>query len=260
MADHPPHFWVEPDQPQTVVCGTPRAVVQARAAGHTAERVVQTSGMVIKPSFYDLMPTDRAADRQALRLDPLRPTAVVMFGGQGSQQMVRIARELDDVQMVLLCGRNEPLVRQLRALPRRAPHAVFGFTDDVPAVMRLGDFFIGKPGPGCLSEAVHLGLPVITWRNAWTMPQERYNTQWVCDHGVGLVVSSLSRLPQAAGEMIERLPELHAATARIHNRAVFEVPELLARWLSGPHAEHPAARGEGRRGPARRVEDAASAS
>ena len=113
---------------------------------------------------------------------------------------------------------------------------------------------------GCLSEAVHLGLPVITWRNAWTMPQERYNTQWVCDHGVGLVVSSLSRLPQAAGEMIERLPELHAATARIHNRAVFEVPELLARWLSGPHAEHPAARGEGRRGPARRVEDAASAS
>jgi UDP-N-acetylglucosamine:LPS N-acetylglucosamine transferase len=259
MADHPPHFWIEPDQPQTVVCGTARAVVQARAAGHPAERVVQTSGMVIKPSFYDLLPSDRAADRTALGLDPLRPTAVVMFGGQGSQQMLRIARELDDVQMVLMCGRNDLLARQLRALQRRAPHAVFGFTDDVPSVMRLGDFFIGKPGPGCLSEAVHLGLPVITWRNAWTMPQERYNTQWVRDHGVGLVVPSLARLPQAAGEMIERLPELHAATPRLHNRAVFEVPELLARWLCWPHAEHPTARGEGRRGPAGRVEDAASA-
>jgi UDP-N-acetylglucosamine:LPS N-acetylglucosamine transferase len=238
MADHPPHFWIEPDQPQTIVCGTARAVVQARAAGHAAERVVQTSGMVIKPAFYDLLPSDRAADRTALGLDPLRPTAVVMFGGQGSQQMLRIARELDDVQMVLMCGRNELLARQLRALQRRAPHAVFGFTDDVPSVMRLGDFFIGKPGPGCLSEAVHLGLPVITWRNAWTMPQERYNTQWVRDKGVGLVVPSLARLSQAAGEMIERLPELHAATARIHNRAVFEVPEVLSRLLLSSGAVH----------------------
>ncbi len=231
MADLPPHFWIEPDQTQTLVCGTARAVVQARALGHAAERVVQTSGMVIKPAFYDLLPCDRAAERVALGLDPLRPTAVVMFGGQGSQQMLRIARELDGVQMVLMCGRNEPLARQLRTLRRRAPHAVFGFTDDVPAVMRLGDFFIGKPGPGSISEAVHLGLPVITWRNAWTMPQERYNTQWVRDQGVGLVVPSLARLAQAAGEMIERLPELHAATARIHNRAVFEVPEILAGLL-----------------------------
>jgi 1,2-diacylglycerol 3-beta-galactosyltransferase len=258
MADHPPHFWIEPDQPQTIVCGTARAVVQARAAGQAAERVVQTSGMVIKPAFYDLLPSDRTADRTALGLDPLRPTAVVMFGGQGSLQMLRIARELDGVQMVLMCGRNELLARQLRALQRRAPHAVFGFTDDVPSVMRLGDFFIGKPGPGCLSEAVHLGLPVITWRNAWTMPQERYNTQWVRDHGVGLVVPSLARLPQAAGEVIERLPELHAATARLHNRAVFEVPELLAGLLCWPHAEHHIAQREDQRVPAGRIDDEAS--
>jgi UDP-N-acetylglucosamine:LPS N-acetylglucosamine transferase len=253
MADHPPHFWIEPDQVQTVVCGTARATTQARAAGLAAERVVRTSGMVIKPSFYDLPPVDRAAAREALGLDPSRATAVVMFGGQGSQQMLRIARELTDVQMLLLCGRNEPLARQLRALPRRAPHAVFGFTDDVPAVMRLGDFFIGKPGPGCLSEAVHLGLPVITWRNAWTMPQERYNAQWVREQGVGLVVPSLARLPQAAGEMIERLPEVQAATARIHNRAVFEVPELLARLLSSANEEH--ADVQAGRGPVREPRD-----
>jgi UDP-N-acetylglucosamine:LPS N-acetylglucosamine transferase len=238
MADHPPHFWIEPDQVQTIVCGTAHARAQARAAGHAAERVVQTSGMVIKPSFYDLLPTDHAAAREALGLDPLRPTAVVMFGGQGSQQMLRIARELDDVQMLLLCGRNEGLANQLRALQRRAPHAVFGFTDDVAQVMRLGDFFIGKPGPGCISEAVHLGLPVLTWRNAWTMPQERYNAQWVREQGVGLVVPSLARLPHAADEMVERLSELQAATARIHNRAVFEVPELLARLLSSADEEH----------------------
>jgi UDP-N-acetylglucosamine:LPS N-acetylglucosamine transferase len=240
MADHPPHFWIEPDQEQVIVCGTEHAWRQARAAGHAASRVVQTSGMVIKPSFYDLPPIDRARARLALGLNPLRATAVVMFGGQGSPQMLRIARELDGVQMILLCGRNEVLARQLRALSRRAPHAVFGFADDVAAVMRLGDFFIGKPGPGCLSEAVHLGLPVITLRNAWTMPQERYNAQWVREQGVGLVIPSLGKLPAAAGEMVERLRELHAATACIDNRAVFEVPQVLETLLHAPLQVRPA--------------------
>jgi UDP-N-acetylglucosamine:LPS N-acetylglucosamine transferase len=231
MADLPPHFWIEPGQDQTIVCGTAHALAQARAAGYAKERLVLTSGMLLKPSFYELPPLDRADARQALGLHPLRPTGVVMFGGQGSMQMLAIARALPEVQLVLLCGRNEALVAKLRALKRAAPHAVLGYTDDVASAMRLADFFIGKPGPGCLSEAVHLGLPVITFRNAWTMPQERWNTEWVREQGVGLVVPSLARLPQAAATLIERLPEFHAATARLDNRSVFELPEVLSDLL-----------------------------
>jgi hypothetical protein len=33
-----------------------------------------------------------------------------------------------------------------------------------------------------------MGLPVIVERNAWTLPQERYNTEWVLEKHVGLVV------------------------------------------------------------------------
>jgi UDP-N-acetylglucosamine:LPS N-acetylglucosamine transferase len=228
MADHPPHFWIEPGEPQFVVCGTPRALAQARAAGLADTQLALTSGMVIKPTFYDPPPMSCATQRMALGLYPLRPTGVVMFGGQGSQQMLRIARTLDDVQLILMCGRNTLLADECRALRRTAKHAVIGFTDDVPDVMRLADFFIGKPGPGAISEAVHLGLPVITIKNAWTMPQERYNAQWVQEQGVGLVVPSVSRIAHATQEMLQRLPEFHAATARIDNRAVFEVPDVLA--------------------------------
>jgi UDP-N-acetylglucosamine:LPS N-acetylglucosamine transferase len=232
MADHPPHFWIEPGPAQTLVCGTPRAVEQARAAGLASEQIVLTSGMVIKPSFYDLPRIDRPQARRAHGLDPLRPTGVVMFGGQGSLQMLRIAKALDGVQLVLLCGRNEALAARARALRRSAPHAAFGFTDDVASVMRLGDFFVGKPGPGCLAEAVHLGLPVITLRNAWTMPQERYNAEWVQAQGVGTVMRSLDDIGSAAAQTIDRLPALHAATTRIDNRAVFELPEVFAELLS----------------------------
>lgn len=231
MADHPPRFWIEPGQDQTVVCGTSHALAQARRAGYDDTRIVLTSGMVIKPSFYDLPPIDRAQARAALGLDPERPTGVVMFGGQGSRQMLRIARDLDGVQLLLMCGHNQVLEKRLRALHRNAPHTVLGFTDDVAGALRLGDFFIGKPGPGCLSEAVHLGLPVITMRNAWTMPQERYNTQWVREQGVGLVVPALARLPAAVEQMLASLDDFRRATTRIGNRAVFEVPQVLADLL-----------------------------
>jgi UDP-N-acetylglucosamine:LPS N-acetylglucosamine transferase len=231
MADLPPRFWIEPDQPQTLICGTAHALAQARAAGVPDERLVLTSGMVIRPAFYDLEPFDRSAARAALGLDALRPTGVVLFGGHGSTQMLTIAKALDGVQLLLLCGRNETLARHLRALRRSAPQAVFGFVEDMPAVMRLGDFFIGKPGPGCLSEAVHLGLPVITFRNAWTMPQERYNTDWVIEQGVGRVIASPAEIGAATAALIAELPRYLGATERVDNRAVFEVADVLQTLL-----------------------------
>ncbi len=233
MVDHPPHFWIEPGQHQTIVCGTPFALEQARRAGYSDRQLALTSGMLLHPSFYRPGPGRRNEQRCALGLGPLRPTGVVMFGGQGSKQMLRIAKALDDVQLVLMCGHNRALAESLRGLRRSAPHAVFGFTQDVSAAMGLGDFFIGKPGPGCLSEAVHLGLPVITLRNAWTLPQERYNARWVQEQGVGCVVASVDQLRTATQQLVEGLPAFAAATARIDNRAVYEVPEILAERLAG---------------------------
>jgi len=237
LADHPPHFWIEPGQNQWIVCGTARALAQARAAGYADERLALTSGMLLRPSFYAPPPAEpREARRRSLGLDPQRPTGVVMFGGQGSRQMLAIAKVLPDTQLVLLCGRNAALAQALRRLQRPAPQAVFGFSDDVPNLMRLGDFFIGKPGPGCLSEAVQLGLPVITFRNAWTMPQERYNALWVREQGVGLVLPSLRGLPGAVAQLLRELPAYRAAAARLHNRAVFELPDILAERLVAAQA------------------------
>jgi UDP-N-acetylglucosamine:LPS N-acetylglucosamine transferase len=231
MADHPPNFWIEPGQDQHLVCGTQQAVAQARAAGYADEQISLTSGMILRPAFYASAPLDRAAERRALGLDPARPTGVVMFGGQGSTQMAGIARALSHEQLILMCGHNEVLIKRLRAQRPGAPHAVVGFTPDVGRYMQLGDYFIGKPGPGSLSEALQMKLPVITFDNAWTMPQERYNVQWVREQGVGLVLQSVRALRPGVAEMIERLPELRARVRKIDNRAVFEVPEILADLL-----------------------------
>jgi 1,2-diacylglycerol 3-beta-galactosyltransferase len=132
-----------------------------------------------------------------------------------------------------MCGHNQALAAKLRQLPTQAVHHVVEFTPQVRRHMQLGDFFIGKPGPGSLSEAVQQGLPVITIRNAWTMPQERYNAEWVREEGLGIVVSSRRKIGPAVHDLLVRIDEFKANVARIDNRAVFEVPEILARVLQG---------------------------
>jgi len=228
MADHPPNFWIEPGQRQHLVCGTHRAVSQAIEMGHDPRLVHRSSGMILRPDFYRPSAVGRPLAREALGLDAQTPTGVVMFGGQGSSAMRGIAERLHDVPLILLCGHNRALAQQLRAMPAAAPRVVVEHTPDVAHYLRLGDFFIGKPGPGSVSEALHCGLPVIIVRNAWTMPQERYNADWVREQGVGLVLKSFRDLRDAVVLLLARLPELAAKVRSLDNRAVFEVPQILA--------------------------------
>ena len=213
-----------------------RAWQQAHEAGCDASRLHRVSGMILRPDFYDMPAMDRAAERRALGLPADQPVGLVMFGGQGSKVMLTLARQLHDLPLILMCGRNEALAAQLRALPAGAPRVVLGFTPDVPRWMRLADWFIGKPGPGSLSEAVHLGLPVVTVRNAFTMPQERYNTEWVRELGLGTVAPSFRAIRPAVQALLDQLPRYRTAVAAQHNRAVFEVPAVLAQLLAEAEA------------------------
>jgi 1,2-diacylglycerol 3-beta-galactosyltransferase len=236
FADFPPHFWIE-RQEQYLICGTERAAVQARAYGYTEDRTFQVSGMILRPRFYEEIAIDLTAERAKLGLDPERPTALVLFGGQGSKVMFEIARRLNSpnsgVQLILICGRNEKLAARLRAMPKRIPMYVEGFTTDVPHFMRLADFFVGKPGPGSLSEAIAMKLPVIIELNAWTLPQERYNTEWVREKGVGLVLPSFRTIDAAVKSLAQpgELARYRDAVSKIQNRAVFEIPDILQQIL-----------------------------
>jgi UDP-N-acetylglucosamine:LPS N-acetylglucosamine transferase len=234
LADFPPHFWIEPHQAQHWICGTRQAARQAREAGCDAARIHETSGMIISPDFYRDLRIDRRAELLKLNLDPDRPTGLVMFGGHGSRVMRGIAKRLDDVQLILVCGHNAALAARLRAQRAAAPRVVLAFTSQIRYYMQLSDFFIGKPGPGSLSEAVHQGLPVIVVRNAWTMPQERYNADWIEEQQVGLVLDSFKTIRGGVAHLMERGDGFRANVRRIRNRAVFEIPEILEGILSRP--------------------------
>jgi 1,2-diacylglycerol 3-beta-galactosyltransferase len=220
-------------QPQYFICGSDRAVAQARGMGHPEDHIFQASGMILHPRFYEPPIEDKVAEREKLGLRPDLPTALVLFGGFGSGVMLDIAERLDrsdlQLQLIFICGKNQKLAKALHERTSRLPRFVEGFTTRVNQYMQTADFFIGKPGPGSVSEALAMHLPVIVERNARTLPQERYNADWILENEVGEVLSSFRQIVPAVARLIDpaTLTRYRANAAAMKNRAVFEIPDIL---------------------------------
>ena len=232
LADYPPHFWIERES-EFIIVGTERARQQALTIGHDAGHIFQTSGMILKPKFYEKTTVDRVAERKRLGLEPDCPTGIVLFGGYGSKVMVEIAKQLNQagsgVQLILICGHNQKLAAELKNLPAKKPVLVVGFAQNVEYYMALADFFIGKPGPGSISEALQFHLPVIVECNSKTLPQERYNAEWVTESGYGIVVPSFKRIAPAVQRLLDpaTFDEFHRQVNQYSNQALLEVPAIL---------------------------------
>ena len=232
LADYPPHFWIERES-EYIIAGTERARQQALALGHPTDHVFKTSGMILKPRFYEKTTVDRVVERKGLGLEPDSPTGIVLFGGHGSQVMVDITKKLDEagsgVQLILICGHNQKLATALKNLKTKKPLAVVGFAQNVEYYMALADFFIGKPGPGSISEALQFHLPVIVECNSKTLPQERYNAEWVTENGYGIVVPSFKKIAPAVRRLLESATfnEFRLTVGEYSNRALFEVSPIL---------------------------------
>jgi glycosyl transferase family 28 len=237
LADFPPHFWIERIQEQYVICGTERAVAQARQMGKDPSHVFATSGMILRPDFYEENHEDPVELRQELHLRPDLTTGMLLFGGFGSKVMFPIVERLEaaalPLQLIVICGRNEKLAKEFRSRTWKMPLHIVGFTKEVHRLMRAADFLIGKPGPGSVAEAMVRRLPVILECNAWTLPQERYNTEWVKEKSVGIILHDFGEIVSGVKQLLEpgKLAEFRRNTEALDNRAIFEIPEIFAKLL-----------------------------
>lgn len=242
FADYPPHFWIERES-QYLICGTEKAEQQAFELGHDREHVFLASGMVMKPKFYQKPALNRTEERRKLGLDPDIPVGIVLFGGHGSGTMLDIVKRIDaasiKVQLILICGKNSKLQAAIKNLKTQFPIFVEGFTQNVDYYMALSDFFIGKPGPGSISEALQFHLPVIVECNGRTLPQERYNAQWVSEKRMGIVLKGFRRITEGVQQLLEpaNFAELRKNAGAYTNRALLEIPEFLETIFERHQAE-----------------------
>jgi hypothetical protein len=239
LADFPPRFWIEPIPEQYIIAGTEKAAEQARAIGHDEQHIFKTSGMIVRPEFYAQENVDPRELRKQMGLREDLPTAIVLFGGYGSGVMYQIAQRLDrenvPVQLILICGRNEKLAAKFRAGSWKFPIHVVGFTKEIHRLMCAADFMIGKPGPGSIVRH----LPVLIECNAWTLPQERYNAEWVKEKEVGIVLDNFRSVADGVRKIVEpaTLSRLKNNVKALNNQALFEIPEILAGLMLEPEQQ-----------------------
>jgi 1,2-diacylglycerol 3-beta-galactosyltransferase len=238
LADFPPRFWIEPGLDRVVV-GTDEARAQALAIGIPPEAISRVSGMVMHPRFYRAGGRSvRGRVRGELGLGEADFVSTLLFGGKGSPEMAPLAKRLlaaePAFRVIALCGENPALLKRLAPLEARAAGRLvsLGFTDRVADLLAASDLLVTKPGPGSLSEAFHQRVPVVVTRNVHTIPQERFNTDFVGGRGLGLVVSHWREIPAAVLRLYRDAPERAAIRGRLaalpENRAVYEVIDVVA--------------------------------
>ena len=238
LADFPPRFWIEPGIDRLVVA-TDTAERQAREIGVALAALRRVSGMVLHPSFYrQAAARSREQAREALGLAAAEFAVMLLFGGKGSPEMEPLAARLvalePGLRVVAVCGENPRLFARLAPIEARAGGRLLrlGFSDRIAELLAASDLLVTKPGPGSLAEAFHQRVPVVVVRNVHTIPQERFNTDYVREHGLGLVVRHWREIPAAVARLRADAGEREAIRGRLaalpENRAVYEVLAVVA--------------------------------
>lgn len=165
--------WLHPGN-DGFICVHP--AVAAEAAAGTG-RPASAPGPTVGPEFradaeapMGRRPAGPAAPRAEVRaqlgLPADRPVALVSAGAWGAGEVAAAADQIAaaDHLVLVLCGRNERLRRELSG--RYDPQLVrpFGWRDDLARLLRTADVLVENGGGQTAMEAFAVGLPVITFR------------------------------------------------------------------------------------------------
>ena len=158
-------------------------------------------------------PIDAAAARSALDLPPDVPVVTVSGGGWGvgdlRSAVEAAAAAAPDVRVVVLCGHNAALRRQL---DERFSHGgrvrTLGFTDRMPEVLAATDVLVHSTAGLTVQEALVCGARVISY--GWGVGHIRLNNDAYRRFGLAEVVTDDRALTGAIRRALDspRAPDL----------------------------------------------------
>ena len=206
------------------------------ARGAAPEQVAVT-GIPISSRFSARMNPSALRKRFGLR-DDLH-TLLILSGGFGLGPVAEILNEVNKlskpVQIMVVCGRNDELRRELAMLDRRQPTHLFGFVQNMQELMAVSDLVITKPGGLTSSETLAMGKPLFILN---PIPgQEAANSDFLLQNGAAMKANRMEDLPFRLEKLLgsKRLTEMAAAAKRLGRPdAAAEVCRQVLRRLKDP--------------------------
>lgn len=164
------------------------------------------SGMCIRPIFCaENNKSYKIFEKMGLSIT--KPTALVAFGGYGSEEMKDLLVFFNlnpDLQAVFVCGTNHKLYSQLKE--NAGPNTrILGFVDNLHEYMQACHILIGKPGPGMVTEAIHCHLPLFLRAGIDLMKQEESVLNWVLEENYGDRWENFEVFQQKFGKILTQM-------------------------------------------------------
>lgn len=140
--------------------------------------------------------------RKKLGLDPGKFTVLISAGGMGFSGLTAAAQEVDqvdDIQVVAVCGTNKRLHASMNEIAFRNKVRVLGFVDNMDEYMDACDVFLTKPGGLSTSEAIAKRKPLLLVK---PMPGiENMNLAFLVNNSLAVHANKY----QPAGEVIMQM-------------------------------------------------------
>jgi processive 1,2-diacylglycerol beta-glucosyltransferase len=202
------------------------------ARGAETDRVAVT-GIPIAAKFSGKIDGNAVRKRYGLRDD--LPVMLVLGGGFGMGPVAEILSELNKlstpVQIVVVCGKNEELRRDLSVLERKHPTHVLGLVTNMHELMAVSDLILTKPGGLTSSEALAMGKPMFILN---PIPgQEAANSDFLLEQGAAAKANRSEDLPFRLEKLLQspKLGEMANASKRLGKpeSAIAVCNEVLAR-------------------------------
>jgi processive 1,2-diacylglycerol beta-glucosyltransferase len=157
------------------------------------EGKIIVSGIPISPQFSEQKNKEEL--RKKFDLSSQSPVVLISAGSFGITPLENVVDEFkkikSDFQMMVVCGNNEKLKKQLedRMANETRLKKVFGFVDFMDELMVASDIMVTKPGGITVSESLAVGLPMIFIE---PIPgQEEANADYLLEEGAAVKARDL---------------------------------------------------------------------
>ena len=176
---------------------------------------------------------DKAILREKLGWPSYKPIVLLVGGGEGMGPLAKTAQAIDqsglDVALIVVCGRNQRLKANLEGCVWENPTWIYGFTRDMPDLMRASDFIVTKAGPGTIAEALNAELPIILYSK---LPgQEDGNVTFVEEEGAGVWAPNPQEVVRTLTRWISRPAERQKAIENCRRAGKPEAARTIAHMI-----------------------------
>jgi processive 1,2-diacylglycerol beta-glucosyltransferase len=164
---------------------------------------IKVSGIPIRKIFQETF--DTPAILQRYRLESGKKNILIMAGAYGGisvlKKMISTLLSFEDVQIIIVCGRNKRFQTTIEALFNHEIRvSTLGFVEQIQELMAISSCIITKAGGITLSEALALQLPTIVFR---PVPgQEKENAYYLAEKKLIFITRRLTELKKVVLQLL----------------------------------------------------------